>query len=207
MEATWLAWIKRIHALAGSGLHYGKEEFDRERYAEIAELAEKMLADLAQAPLAEIRAQFPTLGQSYATPLVDVRGAVFRDDKILLVQEKTDACWALPGGYADLGLSGAQNAVKEIREETHLTVTAHSLISVRHKAKHDYVHDARDFYKLFFYCELETEDAPIAGHEVHDARFFGRDELPELSRQRVILEDLQMAWAHAENPSRMPHFD
>lgn len=208
-QADWLTWIKRIHGLAGSGLHYGAEEFDRERYAEIARLAEQMLAQLADAPLEHIRQQFPTLGESYATPLVDVRGAVFQDNAILLVQERSDGCWALPGGYADIGLSAGENVVKEVWEETALRVAVSRVISVHHKAKHAYEHDARDFYKLFFFCESIDGQTlePQPGHEVSAARFFRRDELPQLSHQRVILEDLERAWSFAHNQNLPPYFD
>ena len=112
MENRWLAQAKRLQALASTGLHYAKEEFDRERYREIAGIANAMLADLGNVPITRIEGLVSEFAQGYATPKVDVRGALIEGGKILLVQEKTDGRWALPGGFADVGRSAAENVAK-----------------------------------------------------------------------------------------------
>ena len=88
----------------------------------------------------------------------------------------------MPGGYADVGLSASENVAKEISEEANIEVVARSLYSVRHKAKHAYSQDARDFYKFFFLCE-QTDDAdPTPGLETSDVGFFPLSKLPALSK-------------------------
>lgn len=210
MEEKWLAWAKKLHAVASTGLFFGADEFDRERYAEVAEIAEAMLTELAGTSVANLRNLFPDFGDGYATPKIDVRAAVFRDDHVLLVQEKTDELWTMPGGYADVGLSAAENAIKETQEEASLTVAAEKLYCVRHKAKHDYRADVRDFYKFFFLCSeekaLEPAD-PIAGYEVMGAAFWPIAELPPLSTARVIEADIKLAHQHYLQPQLPAVFD
>jgi len=145
-----------------------------------------MLAQLGNVPLERISGLVPDFAQRYSTPMIDVRGAVIDGERILLVREATDGCWALPGGYADIGLSAAENIVKEIREEAGLTVTARALYSVTHKAKGLYRPDVRDFYKLYFLCERVDQLAPTAGFETTEVGFFALDDLPPLSRGRTM---------------------
>jgi ADP-ribose pyrophosphatase YjhB (NUDIX family) len=109
----------------------------------------------------------------------------------------------LPGGYADVGLSAAENVAKEISEEANIQVGVSSLYSVRHKAKHAYSEDARDFYKFFFLCE-QTDDAdPTPGLETGNVGFFTLNELPALSQGRVIPEDITAAF-HASRQAAPP---
>ncbi|MGQ7862460.1 NUDIX hydrolase [Pseudomonas sp. 32A] len=195
MENTWLAQAKRLQALASTGLHFCTDDFERERLEEIAQIAHSMLAQLGEVPLERITGLVPDFARRYSTPMIDVRGAVIDGDRILLVRELTDGCWALPGGYADIGLSAAENIVKEIREEAGLTVTARALYSVTHKAKGLYRPDIRDFYKLYFLCERVDQLAPMAGFETTEVGFFSLDDLPPLSRGRTIESDLEAAFA------------
>ncbi|WP_156886960.1 NUDIX domain-containing protein [Pleomorphomonas oryzae] len=55
-----------------------------------------------------------------------------RRDTILLVREKSDGRWTLPGGFADVGHSASENVVAEMREEAGLTVCATQLYGLRH---------------------------------------------------------------------------
>ena len=207
MEDRWLQKAKRLHAIASTGLHFATSPFDRERYAEVAAIANEMLADLGNVPLERIDALIPDFARGYATPKVDVRGAVFRDDRVLLVQESMDRRWTLPGGYADVGFSAAQNVVKEVEEEAGLRVAVHRLYSVRHKARQPYDPDVREFYKLFFVCGRLDEDEPAPGHETLDAGFFALDTLPPLSTHRVLETDIVAAFAARSDPSLPVLFD
>lgn len=112
-----------------------------------------MLAKLGNVPIRRIEELVSGFARGYATPRVDVRGAVVDGDRILLVREKSDGLWALPGGFADVGLSAAQNVEKEILEEAGLKVSACRLYGVRHKASASYPPDVRDFHKMFFLCK------------------------------------------------------
>lgn len=196
LESVWLDRAKRLLALAQTGQHFTRDPYDSERYEEIAGLARAMLADLGRVPLNRIADLMPPHAAGYASPGIDVRAAVIRPDEgILLVREKTDDKWALPGGFADIGFSPAENVEKEVLEETGLRVEARHLYALRHKARHPYPADVRDFYKLFFLCR-ETgpaKQAPCAGYETSEARFFAPTELPELSLGRVLPQDIRAA--------------
>ena len=209
MEDSWLQRVKRLHALASTGLFFGDSEFDKERYQEIADIAEDMLSDLGQVPLRQLQGLFPDFAEGYATPKVDVRAAVLRESKVLMVREKTDGLWTLPGGYADVGYSAGENAAKEVREESGLKVEPGKLYAVFHKAKHEYTPDVRDFYKFYFLCHEIGEQAqePVAGMETLDAGFFSLDQLPPLSEGRSILRHIELAFAHRDDPLRPADFD
>ena len=207
MENIWLTHAKRLQAIASTGLSYCSDVYDRERFAEVAEIANAMLAALGNVPIERIPGLVSDFAKGYATPKVDVRGALIEDDRILLVRERSDGRWTLPGGFADVGLSAAQNVEKEIREEAGLTVSARTLYSVRHKAKRPYEPDARDFYKLFFLCERRDAAGPCAGAETCDARFFPRGRLPELSLGRVLESDIDAAFACHSGELQAAAFD
>jgi ADP-ribose pyrophosphatase YjhB (NUDIX family) len=198
LESRWLSYAKRLQAIASTGLHFSSDEFDRERFEEVARIANRMLAELGQVPVERIESLVSDFAKGYATPKIDVRGALIEADSILLVRERSDGLWTLPGGFAEVGRSAARNVEREVLEEAGLAVSARSLYSVRHKAKRPYEPDVRDFYKLFFLCERADARAPRAGAETSDARFFPRGGLPELSRGRVIEEDIEAAFRFRE---------
>ncbi|NKJ77797.1 NUDIX hydrolase [Rhizobium leguminosarum] len=193
-ETPWLAKAKRLQAIASTGLSFCKDEFDRERYEEIAAIANAMLADLADVPVERIRDLVSDFAKGYATPKIDVRAALVENNKILLVREKSDGLWTLPGGFADVGLSASENVVKEVQEEAGIAVSVHQLYSVRHKAKSSYEPDARDFYKMFFLCRRTGALTLTSGLETSEVSFFERDRLPPLSRSRSIERDVELAF-------------
>lgn len=143
MEDLWLMHAKRLQAIASTGLYYAKDEFDRERYREVGEIANGMLAALGDVPIERISSLVSEFAKGYATPKVDVRGALIENGKILLVQERSDGRWSLPGGFADVGHSASENIRREILEEAGISVSVHNLYAIRHKAKGPYEPDAR----------------------------------------------------------------
>src|SRR3546814_163620 len=138
----------------------------RERYEEIATIANEMLSALGNVPIERISDLVPDFARGYATPKVDVRGALVEEDMILLVREECDGLWTLPGGFADVGLSPARNIEKEMRKEAGLKVSARRLFGVRHKASSSYPADVRDFYKMFFLCDRTDNAIPEPGLEI-----------------------------------------
>lgn len=207
MEDIWLTRAKRLQSIAATGIHFARENYDRERYGEVAAIANEMLSSLAGVPVGRIEELVSDCAAGYATPKVDVRGAVIDEDRILLVREKSDGLWTLPGGYADVGMSAGENVVKEIREEASIGVRVTALYGIRHKAKHEYRQDIRDFYKLFFLCEQTDRAAPRPGLETAEAGFFAMGELPPLSRGRTLEKDLTAAFAFKADPRRLVLFD
>lgn len=207
MENTWLSWAKRLQSVASTGLHYSQDEYDKERYDEVAAIANEMLSALGNVPIARIQGLVADFAKGYATPKVDVRGAIIEGDEILLVREVSDGLWTLPGGFADVGLSPGENIVKEIWEEATLRVEATAVYGLRHKAKHGYDPDVRDFYKIFFICEHVDASQPRPGPEITEVSFFGLDELPALSTGRVLEEDIAAAFAFKNDSRSIALFD
>ena len=207
MENIWLSYAKRLQSIAETGLAYAKDNYDKERYAEISGIATQMIATLGQVPIERIQNLISNFSKGYATPKVDVRGAVFKNNKILLVQEKSDNLWTLPGGFADVGFSAAENIEKEVKEEAGISVKAQRLYSIRHKAKGSFNQDARDFYKLYFICEQIDNSDLHPGLETMDAGYFDEEEIPPLSTGRVIEDDLKLAWLFHRNMVEYTYFD
>ncbi|MCT8158836.1 NUDIX hydrolase [Pseudoruegeria sp. SHC-113] len=206
METLWLTRLKRLQALAATGQHFTRDGFDRERYEEIDALASAMLADLftkAPVPIPGL----PKPAHGYATPHVEVRGAVIRDGRILLVREAMDGLWALPGGYCDIGLSAAENVEKEIQEEAGLTARARHLYLIRHRAKGPFPPDPKDFYKIYFLCDEDGQVTPRPAQETTEAAFFAPDALPPLSPLRVHESDIMEAFRQAATPGLPVEFD
>lgn len=100
-----------------------------------------------------------------------------------------------------LGMSASENVVKEVQEEASLSVAAKRLYALRHKAKHGYPPDPRDFYKLLFLCEPLGEVSPHPGADVIEVGFFGLEELPPLSMSRTIADDVTAAFASRNESS------
>ncbi|OSI72308.1 DNA mismatch repair protein MutT [Bradyrhizobium canariense] len=207
MEPQWLTYSKRLQAIASSGLHFARDQFDRERYEEIALIANEMLAKLGNVPIERIEGLISDFARGYATPKVDVRGAIVEGNKVLLVREKSDGLWALPGGFAEIGLSAARNIEKELYEEAGLKVSVSRLYGVRHKANASYSPDVREFYKMFFLCDPLPGQKVQPTSETSEAAFFPRDQLPPLSRGRTIESDVEAAFAFATDMNRPAFFD
>ena len=92
----WVDWIVELQSLAQAGLAYSKDAYDKERYERIREISAEMMSHIADVPLEKVKGLFCNeIG--YQTPKIDTRAAIFKDDKILLVQEK-NGTWSLPGG-------------------------------------------------------------------------------------------------------------
>ncbi|MAE81914.1 MAG: ADP-ribose pyrophosphatase [Flammeovirgaceae bacterium] len=183
MNRNILEYLKRIQAMAKTGLTYSENPYDIERYEEMRDSTNELLAQLSNAPLETFKFHFEELDNDYPTPKVDVRGLVMKEGKILLIQEKTDQKWSMPGGWCDIGYSASENVVKEVFEEAGIRVKPVRILSVWDKAKQDHPHDIRYVYKINFLCEIVSGELNV-GHEALDGGFFALDELPPLSEVR-----------------------
>lgn len=201
----WLAWAKQVQALAQSGLHYTEGAFDRERYLALRRIAAEMMAAYGGSDPEQVEGLF-AVERGYATPKVDVRAVVFRDGKLLLVRERDDGCWSLPGGWADVGSSPREVAEKEVREETGYRVRAVRLLAVYDRDRHGHPPLPWYVYKLFILCELEGGE-PADSIETDGAEFFGEHELPSLSLSRVMPAELHRMWEYLRNPDLPTDFD
>lgn len=157
-------WLKQIAALAKTGLYFVRDPYDRDRYEKLVELSAKLLADYSGDSPDALQTLLVD-DDGYITPKIDVRGAVFRDDKILMVKEATDGLWTLPGGWADVGDSPSEAIKREIWEESGYTAKAVKLMAVEdRKLRHPY--SIFDVYKLAFLCDSLVEKRQPASKQL-----------------------------------------
>ena len=206
MTFNWLDTAQRLRAIAQTGLTYSKERFDRQRYDELTQMAQGMLAALlTQTPEAITRAF--AIEQGYPTPKVDVRTAVFSEGRILLVKEWFDGLWTMPGGWADELDSPSKAAERECEEESGYIVRVARLVALKDRRVHPYEpQHLGGVYKLFFLADLIGGEARVS-EETTDVGFFALDDLPQLSLSRTLRADIEQAWAHLNDPSRATTFD
>jgi ADP-ribose pyrophosphatase YjhB (NUDIX family) len=205
MNPAWLEWTRRLQAIAQTGLTYAADPYDIERYEQVRTLAAEIAATHSDAELAYIQGLF-TAQAGYATPKVDVRGAVFRDDMILLVKERSDGGWTLPGGWADVGDAPSDAVVREIAEESGYVTRAAKLLALYDRNKHGHPSYPFHAYKIFFLCELIGGVATANG-ETEAVEFFPEDALPELSLTRVMPAQIARLFAHYRHPEWPTDFD
>jgi ADP-ribose pyrophosphatase YjhB (NUDIX family) len=205
-EPRWLDWCSRLQAIAQTGLTFAQDTYDIERYHAIREIAAEMIATGAGTDVSVIR-NLLAADSGYATPKVDVRGAVFRDGKILLVRERSDGKWALPGGWADVSESPTENVVREIREESGFETRVVKLLAVLDRSKHPH-EPAFPFhvYKLFLHCEIIGGQATPSS-ETDGVDFFAETELPELSLTRITEAQIRRLFEQQRHPDLPTDFD
>lgn len=173
---------RRLQAIAQAGLHYAENSFDRQRYEELREISVQLAVQISDADQDKIRLLF-TDGTGFQTPKVDIRAVVLQDGKILLVRERSDGRWSMPGGFADINYSPAGVAVKEVAEETGLEVAVNRLLAVIDTDRHNFPPLEFHYYKIIILCDLIGGELR-GSDETEEARFFDPDELPELSEKR-----------------------
>ena len=197
--------IKRLQAIAQTGLAYTENPYDIERYEELREMSISMMQLLSMADLKLIRDLFAS-GEGYPTPMVDVRAAVFQEGRILMVREKADNLWSLPGGWADIGYTPAEVAVKEVREEAGLEVEAVRLMAIWDKKMHPHPPQHWYVYKICIQCEIRSGQAK-AGFEASDVGFFSRNQLPPLSKDRILKPQIERLFDMYADEKQAPIFD
>jgi ADP-ribose pyrophosphatase YjhB (NUDIX family) len=207
-QPSWLVWARELQAISQTGLTFTRDSYDQARYHRIRTLAAEIIARHTNLDAQPIELAFGAQS-GYATPKVDVRGAVFREGRLLLVREKADhGRWTLPGGWADVNESPAEAVAKEVREEAGLIVRPYKLAAIWDRARH--AHEPQylfHIWKLFFLCEIEGGEAR-AGPETSEVAFFAEDELPaELSVSRVLHWQLERMFQHAGRPELLTDFD
>ncbi|KPK38942.1 MAG: ADP-ribose pyrophosphatase [Phycisphaerae bacterium SG8_4] len=206
MEPKWLNWAKRLQAIAQNGLTFAEGHFDLERYEQVRQIAAEILADKTGAKTQDVLQLFAR-EKDYATPKVDVRGAAFRDGRILLVKERSDGLWALPGGWADVGESPSESVEREVWEESGFRVEAERLAAVYDRSKHPHkplMH--YHVYKLFFICEI-TAGEPTTSRETEKVAFFNANDLPELSITKTLPEQITKMFEYYRQPELPVYFD
>lgn len=196
-DNPWKDWVKQIQAIAQAGQTYGKDKYDLQRYDQLSELAKQMFAHISSAPIEQVKQIFiPETG--YPTPKIDLRAAVIKNNKILLVKEREDNRWTLPGGWADICETASEGVVREVYEESGFTVANPRLIRIKDRAMHNYQPEYPfHIYKLFFLCDF-VSGTPTPNIEISEIDFFAIDKIPPLSAGRTSMEDIETAFTHAQ---------
>ncbi len=201
----WLEWAREIQGLSQNGLAYTTSEYDRERYHRLREIAAEIIEQHTTLEREAVLDNF-SLHPGYATPKVDVRGAIVQEGRILLVQEASDQRWSLPGGWADVGDFPSEVAVREVWEESGFNVIVRKLIATYDCNRRGTPLAFYHAYKLIFLCELIGGQA-CTSHETLAVNFFDFDALPPLSLERTNPRHLEEIQAHLHDSNRPAAFD
>ncbi len=202
----YLNTIKRIKALSETGLVYAQNGYEVERNQELVDLSKQMMAAIADLPVQTLD-KFYAPPTEYPTAKVDVRGFVINDkDEILMAKEKMDGKWTIPGGWADVGLSPAENTIKEIEEETGIEAETVRLLAVYDKRFHDHPPSPFYIYKIVFLCKVVGGE--LRGNfDIEDSGWFKLNDLPELSEDRIVKSQIEELFRLAKDPTLPPVFN
>ena len=169
-------WSTALAGIARTGLGFTENLYERERFEEVLHIAadikaasvalERFLTELDEAATIEretnhfVQEWLASVGEGvpgYVTPKVAV-GAVVGNDagQILLVQRADSGIWLYPTGWADIGYSPSEIAVKEVAEETGIECEPVSLLSVMDGQRLGFTRFG--MYMLLFYCRATGGD-------------------------------------------------
>jgi ADP-ribose pyrophosphatase YjhB (NUDIX family) len=200
LNYAWLDMAKRLQAIAQAGLEYSDNKYDIDRYQQVRQLSLEIMHDFTGLTMSRLVDVFAS-EKGYQTPKVDVRGVVFRGDKILMVRETIDGNWSVPGGWADVGLTPFEVARKEVFEEAGLEILPVRLLAVLDKKCHSHPPDLFHIYKIFILCD-EQGGVLQHGMETSETGFFGLDELPSLSTPRITEDQIRLMFEYMKNPEK-----
>jgi ADP-ribose pyrophosphatase YjhB (NUDIX family) len=197
----WLDWAIKLQSIAQAGLAYSKDPYDIERFEEIREISVDIVSKHSDLESSIVKSLFCN-ETGYQTPIVDVRAVVCMDGKILLVKERSDGKWTLPGGWAEVNLSVKDNVIKEVREEAGLDVIPRKILAVLDRNRQNMPIIAYGVYKIFVIGGCFQDNI-----ETTDSGYYSIDDLPDLSVGRVTLDQLQLCFQSINNPSMEVAFD
>lgn len=201
-----LEHIKQIHSLSEIGIHYAHNDFDLERYREISTLCLAILSDISGMAMEDLKIRM-TDGIGYKTPKVDIRAVVFNDQgHLLMVREKIDGCWSVPGGWADIGYTPSEVAVKETREEAGVEVKPERILAILDKKRHEHPADIYYVYKIFIECRI-TGSTDKKTDETDEVGYFPEDQLPPLSGPRNTAGQISLLFDIRRGLIQPPVFD
>ncbi len=205
MNNKWLEWATELQSIAQAGLTFAENQYDLDRYQKIRDLSVSILHEYTDIDNTKIASLFAS-EKGYQTPKVDIRASVFSDGKILMVKEKVDGKWSLPGGWADVNTSVSESAVRECIEEAGATVKPTRIIAV-HLAnrQNDFIYPFT-IYKIIIECDL-IEYSFAENSETLESGFFALDNLPELSVERNNFNQIKLCFEAKECPVFETQFD
>jgi ADP-ribose pyrophosphatase YjhB (NUDIX family) len=201
----WLHWARELQSLGQIGLTYAKNDYDIHNFRRISGIAAEIVHSQTELSVNAMLENF-TIQPGYATPKVDVRGAIVQDDRILLVQESADHRWCMPGGWADVGASPAEMIVREVEEESGYLVEPYKIVGVFDANRDGRPLEFYHAYKVIWLCRILGGE-PRTSHETLAVDFFAFDDMPPLSRNRTNPDHLAEVQAHVKDPGRPAAFD
>lgn len=192
-EPIWLEWAKRLNSIAQAGITYSRQQYDIERYRQVQDICIEILNKYTEINHNKIRSLF-TSEIGYQTPKIDVRAAIFKDERILLIREKIDGLWALPGGWADVDTSLREALVKEAKEEAGVDIDPKRIIAILDRRKHNKPPLPYGVYKIFVECDY-ISGSYIKNVETSESGFFTLDNLPPLSLGRNTKKQIELCFS------------
>lgn len=206
MSIDWFGIVTRLKAISQAGKFFAKDGYELKRHEDIEEITAEILASHTDADK-DTALSILQQDTGYPTPKSDCRGAIFRDDKILLVKEISDGGWTLPGGWCDVGLTPAENVVREVREESGFEVKVVKLAAVYDRDKQGHTPPyPYNIYKMFFICEIIGGKAKTS-NETSEVNFFALDEIPSLSLARTLPKQIARMHEHKQDPNLPTDYD
>ncbi len=194
---TWLDIAKELQFIAQTGLTYSTNEFDLERFQRIREISAEIVSAKTDLTLDKVKDLFCN-ETGFQTPKLDTRAAIIKDGKILLVKERIDGRWSLPGGWVDVNQSIKSNVIKEVKEEAGLDASVLKVVAIQDREKHNTPPSAYSICKIFVLCQA------IGGQfqqniETIESGYFSLDNLPELSVDKTTKEQIEMCFLASED--------
>lgn len=206
MSLDWFEIVSRLKGISQAGKSFAKDDYELKRHEDIESIAAEIIAHHTDLTCNKARTMLQE-DTGYPTPKTDCRGVIFRDDKILLVKEIADGGWTLPGGWCDNGMTPSENVRREVWEESGFEVEVLKLLAVYDRNRQG--HEPRylfDIYKMFFLCEITGGEAKTS-NETSAVKFFGTDEIPELSLSRTLPCQIERFFEQRSNPDLPVDFD
>jgi len=192
MIPKWLEWAREIQAIAQTGLHYAENDYQVQRYSRLNEISAEIISshvDMENSELIKIFNQ----QVGYATPRIDVRGAVFQAGKLLMVRERLDGGWTMPGGWVDVGDTPSGAVEREVYEESGFEVKSRKVIGL-YDANRSSPLEIFHAFKIVFLCDILTGEARTSD-ETSEVEFYSKSELPNiLSGERTRPRHLEDAF-------------
>lgn len=194
----------QIRAMSYVGLNYGKDPYDIDRYQRLLKLAAELLSMAATQPLAEIERTF-VRGIGLQTPLSGVDTAVFDDaGRVLLIQRADNHKWAMPGGACENGDTPAQNAAREVWEETGYQVEITHFLGIFDNGNVDEI--KRHAYLLLFGAKVTGGTATLSNESLA-VEWFALDAIPWDNLSPGHPERLRHVVQWRRDPTTPPYFD
>lgn len=205
MKPKWLEWATRLQSIAQAGLTFSHDIYDLERFEQIRAMSVEIMHEYTGVSTSRIKTLFA--GETgYQTPKVDIRASVFKEGKILLIRERIDGSWALPGGWADVNTTVGESVIRECEEEAGAEVVPRRIIAVHLANRRNDPLLIFTIYKIIVECDLVKEEFR-ENLETLEAGYFSLDDLPALSTGRTTREQIELCFEARQHQIFEPHFD